>query len=332
MSVPEPQVPARKVFFREAILRALTEEMERDPRVLILGQDVGPFGGPYKDTVGLYERYGAARVRDCPVAEAAMIGVGVGAAAAGLRPVVCITYMDFMMLGLDPLVNYGAKLRFKTGGQLTAPMVIKTTAGAKGQGVAHSQSLEAWLMNVPGLRVVAPATAADAYGLLKTAIRHDGPVVYVDHKRLFQTAGLVPIAETLVPFGVLAVRRPGADVTLVGHSYSVTILLAAAERLLAFGIDAEVLDLRSLAPLDTDGLVTSIAKTGAALFVEEGQVTCGIGAELAFRVNERVPAARLDRLGARPMTISSNAVLESFALPSVERVIEATRQLLARRT
>src|SRR5579872_2363303 len=174
-----------KLFFREAIARALREEMAADPRVIVLGQDVGRFGGAYKEFAGLYEQFGASRVRDTPVAEAAMIGLGVGAAAAGLRPLVSITYMDFLMLGLDPLINYAAKARFKTGGRITAPVVVKTTAGAKGQGVAHSQCIEAWLMGVPGLTVVAPSTPADAYGLMKAALRHDGPVLYVDHKRLF---------------------------------------------------------------------------------------------------------------------------------------------------
>src|SRR3984885_3200494 len=185
----KPTAAVQKMFFREAIARAVREEMRDNPSVLILGQDVGRFGGSYREFDGLFEEFEAERVRDMPVAEAAMVGVGVGAAAAGLRPLVSITYMDFMMLGFDPLINYGAKLRYKTGGQLKAPLVVKTTAGAKGQGVAHSQCLEAWLMSVPGLKVVAPSTPADAYGLLKAALRHDGPVVYVDHKRLFPTAG-----------------------------------------------------------------------------------------------------------------------------------------------
>ncbi len=188
----EAPAPTVKLFFREAIARALDEEMRRDGAVIVLGQDVGRFGGSYKEFAGLFDRFGAARVRDTPVAEAAMIGVGVGAAAAGMRPLVSITYMDFLMPGLDPLVNYAAKLRFKTGGQLHAPAVVKTTAGAKGQGVAHSQCIEAWMMGVPGLKVVAPSTPADAYGLLKSALRDDGPVLFVDHKRLFPLAGEVP--------------------------------------------------------------------------------------------------------------------------------------------
>ena len=319
--------PAVKLFFREAIARALSEEMARDPRVVLLGQDVGPFGGSYKEFVGLYDAFGPARVRDTPVAEAAMVGVGAGAAAAGLRPLVSITYMDLLMLGLDPLVNYGAKLRFKTGGQLTAPVVVKTTAGARGQGVAHSQCIEAWLMGVPGLKVVAPSTPADAYGLLKTALRHDGPVLFVDHKRLFPTAGEVPLAETLIPFGQAAVRRAGTDVTIAAHAYMTRIALDAAERLAGEGVSCEVIDLRSLAPIDIETLAASAARTGALLTLEEGQLTCGVGAEIAFQVRERVDGVRVARVGALPAPVSSNPVLEAACLPDADRVIGAIRRL-----
>src|SRR5580698_3179318 len=206
--------PTEKIFFREAIARAAREEMRKTPEIIILGQDVGHFGGSYREFDGLFEEFGATRVRDTPVAEASMVGFGVGAAAAGLRPLVCITYMDFLMLGFDPLINYGAKLRYKTGGQLTAPVIVKTTAGAKGQGVAHSQCIEAWLMSVPGLKVVAPSNAADAYGLMKAALREQGPVVYVDHKRLFPTAGEMPSEMTPVAMGTATILRPGDDLTL----------------------------------------------------------------------------------------------------------------------
>jgi pyruvate dehydrogenase E1 component beta subunit len=327
MSSSPPTGP--RVFFREAIARALGEEMERDGRVILLGQDVAEFGGSYRETAGLLERFGPARVRNTPVAEAAQVGVAAGAAAAGLRPVVCITYMDFLTLGLDPLVNYAAKLRYKTGGQLRAPLVLKTTAGAKGQGVAHSQCLEAWLMNVPGLKVVAPSTPADAYGLLKAAVREDGPVVYVDHKRLFPTAGPVPAEETAVPLGQAALAREGTDVTVVAHSWMTRVALEAAGRLARDGVSCEVLDLRSLAPLDTDAVCRSVRKTGALLTVEEGQVVCGVGTEVAFRVRECVGAVRVARLGALPAPVSSNPVLEPYCLPSADRVAEQVKLLLS---
>src|SRR5277367_1897489 len=209
----------RKMYFREAIAKAVREEMTQNPRVFIMGQDVGAFGGSYREFDGLFAEFGADRVRDTPVAENASVGLGVGAAAAGWRPVVSITYMDFMMLGFDPLINYGAKLRYKTGGQLTAPVVVKTTAGAKGQGVAHSQCIEAWLMGVPGLKVVAPSTPADAYGLMIAALEEDGPVIFVDHKRLFLIPGDVPLAQGRIPIGRAVVRRAGSDITISTHSY-----------------------------------------------------------------------------------------------------------------
>jgi pyruvate/2-oxoglutarate/acetoin dehydrogenase E1 component len=317
-----------KLFFREAIARAVREEMAANARVILLGQDVGAFGGSYKEFLGLHDQFGAARVRDTPVAEAAMVAIGVGAAAAGLRPLVSITYMDFLMLGLDPLVNYAAKARFKTGGQVTAPVVVKTTAGAKGQGVAHSQCLEAWLMGVPGLSVVAPSNAADAYGLMKSALRHDGPVLFVDHKRLFPTAGEVPLAETVIPIGQAVIRRPGEHVTLVTHGYMVRVAMEAAERLARSGIFCEVVDLRSLAPLDVATVAASAARTGALVTLEEGQLTCGVGAEVAFRVQDEVGAVRVARVGALPAPVSSNPVLEAAAIPDPERVISAVRRVL----
>ena len=317
-----------KLFFREAIARAVREEMAADARVIVLGQDVGAFGGSYKEFLGLFDQFGAARVRDTPVAEAAMVAIGAGAAAAGLRPLVSITYMDFLMLGLDPLVNYAAKARFKTGGQVTAPVVIKTTAGAKGQGVAHSQCIEAWLMGVPGLTVVAPSNAADAYGLMKAALRHDGPVLFVDHKRLFPTAGEVPLAETVTPIGQAVVRRPGEHVTITTHGYMVRIAMQSAERLARDGVSCEVIDLRSLAPLDVATVAGSAARTGALVTLEEGQLTCGVGAEVAFRVQDAIGQLRVARVGALAAPVSSNPVLEAAAIPDAARVIQAVRRTL----
>jgi pyruvate/2-oxoglutarate/acetoin dehydrogenase E1 component len=327
MSSESPQ-PVVKLFFREAIARALREEMLRDESVIVLGQDVGRFGGSYKEFVGLFEQFGAARVRDTPVAESAMIGLGAGAAAAGLRPLVSITYMDFLMLGLDPLVNFAAKARFKTGGQLCVPMVVKTTAGAKGQGVAHSQCIEAWIMAVPGLKVVAPSTSADAYGLMKSALRETGPVVFVDHKRLFPTAGELPQREHLVPIGEALIRRQGKDVTIVTHSYMTRIAMEAAERLAGENVSCEIVDLRTLAPLDLATVCESVARTGALLTLEEGQTTCGVGTEVAFRVREVVGEIRVARVGALAAPVSSNPVLEAACLPDAERVVQAIRRLL----
>jgi pyruvate/2-oxoglutarate/acetoin dehydrogenase E1 component len=320
----------KKMFFREAVAKAVREEMASNPRVMVLGQDVGSFGGSYREFDGLFAEFGAARVRDTPVAENASIGIGAGAAAAGYRPLVSITYMDFLMLGFDPLINYAAKLRYKTGGSLTAPVVVKTTAGALGQGVAHSQCIEAWLMSVPGLRVVAPSTPADAYGLMKTALRADGPVVYIDHKRLFPIPGEVPLIEELIPFGQAIVRRTGSDVTLTSHSFMVRIALEAADRLASKGVSCEVIDLRSLAPLDIDTVAKSVAKTGALVTLEEGQTTCGVGVEVTARVFETMSPKPCARVGALRAPVSSNPVLEAACVPDAARVTEAVHRLLAR--
>lgn len=318
-----------RLFFREALARAMAEEMERDPRVVLLGQDIAGHGGSYAETRGLFERFGAARVRNTPVAEEATVGIAAGAAAAGLRPLAFITYFDFLLRGLDPLVNYAAKLRFKSAGQLRAPLVIKTTAGAKGQGPTHAQALEAWLMSVPGLTVVAPSTAGDAYGLLKTALRADGPVVYIDHKRLFPMGGEVPDTEQLVPFGRAATRREGRHATVVAYSHMSVLALEAAEALAREGLDVEVIDLRSLWPLDLDTLAASARRTGHVLFVEEGQTVCGVGAELAFQVREQVPEARLARLGARRAPVAASQALESFVIPDAGKIAAAVRALLS---
>ena len=326
----EPPSTSGRMFFREAIALALREAMRADPRVVVLGQDVGGFGGSYREFDGLFEEFGPGRVRDTPVSEAAAVGVGVGAAAAGLRPVVSITYMDFILLGLDGLVNYGAKLRYKTAGTLSAPVVVKTTAGAKGQGVAHSQCLEAWLMSVPGLRVVAPSTVADAYGLMKAALEADGPVVFVDHKKLFPISGPAPRPGEVTPLGVAAIVRPGADMTLATHGYMARIALEAADVLSAEGIDAEVIDLRSLSPLDIETLAGSVGRTRRLLTLEEGQVTSGVGAEVIARLQERLGPFPAARVGALAAPVSSNPVLEAACIPDAARVARAAVSLAAR--
>jgi pyruvate/2-oxoglutarate/acetoin dehydrogenase E1 component len=325
-----PPTATKKMYFREAIAKAVREEMTQNPKVMVMGQDVGAFGGSYREFDGLFAEFGPTRMRDTPVAENGSIGIGAGAAAAGYRPLVSITYMDFLMLGFDPLINYAAKLRYKTGGLLSAPVVVKTTAGALGQGVAHSQCIEAWLMSVPGLRVVAPSTPADAYGLMKTALRADGPVVYIDHKRLFPIPGEVPIEETVVPFGEAIVRRSGADVTLSSHGFMVRIAMEAAEQLAARGVSCEVIDLRSLSPLDSDTVATSVAKTGSLVTLEEGQITCGVGVELAARVFEKIGSRPWARIGALPAPVSSNPILEAACVPDAARVCQTIEKLLTR--
>jgi len=325
------QAQTSRMFFREAVCRAVREEMTDNPQVFVLGQDVGAFGGSYREFDGLFQLFGAERLRDTPVAEAATMGIAAGAAAAGYHPLVVITYMDFMMIGFDALINYAAKLRYKTAGRLMAPMVVKTTAGAQGQGVAHSQCIEAWLMSVPGLKIVAPSTPADAYGLMKTALRSDGPVVYIDHKRLFPTPGQLPVAEMAVPFGKACIRREGADLSIVTHSYMVRIALEAADMVAGEGISCEVIDLRSLAPLDMDTVAAAVERTGWLLTLEEGQTTCGVGSEVAARLFERLGPLPWSRVGALPAPVSSNPVLEAACVPDAGRVAETLRALARRR-
>jgi pyruvate/2-oxoglutarate/acetoin dehydrogenase E1 component len=319
-----------KLFFREALARAIAEEMAREPCLFLFGQDIAEHGGSYGETRGLFERFGPARVRNTPVAEAMTIGFAAGAAAAGLRAMAFITYLDFLMLGLDALVNYAAKLRFKSAGQLTAPIVVKATAGAKGQGPTHAQSIEPWLMNVPGLTLLAPSNAGDAYGLLKTALRAPGPVVFVDHKKLFSHGGMVPEQEELIPIGRAAVRRAGRHLTLVAHSYMSVLAMEAATQLAGQGIEAEVIDLRSLWPIDWETLVGSVRQTGHLLVVEEGQVVCGVGAELAFGLRERVPELRVARLGARRAPVAASPVLEAYTIPDAQAIVRAGHGLLTR--
>jgi len=328
----DPAPRTERMFYREAICRAVREKMGQNERVIVLGQDVGAFGGSYREFDGLYDAFGAARVRDTPVAESVMVGLGVGAAAAGFRPLVSITYMDFLLLGLDPLVNYGAKLRYKTAGQLKAPIIIKTTAGAKGQGVAHSQCIEAWLMGIPGLKVVAPSTPADAYGLMIASFEEEGPVVFVDHKRLFPIPGEVPLDGGRVPIGVSVVRRQGCDVTITTHSYMTRVALEAAVTLAKEDIACEVIDLRTLAPLDIETVIHSVRRTGALVTLEEGQVTCGVGAEIAAQVQTRLSGVALARVGALPAPVSSNPVLEAACIPNSVSVAAAVRSLLQNRS
>lgn len=318
-----------RVFFREALARAMAEEMERDPCVFLMGQDIASHGGSYAETRGLFERFGPSRVRNTPVAEASTIGIAAGAAVGGLRPLAFITYFDFLMLGLDPLVNYAAKLRFKSAGQLSAPMVVKTTAGAKGQGPTHAQALESWLMNVPGVTVVAPSTPLDACGLLKTSLRSDHPVVFIDHKKLFPRGGDLPDGEVLIPFGSAAVRREGRHVTVITHSYMTVEALAAADALSNEGIEVEVVDLRSLWPIDWPLLAESARRTGLVLTVEEGQVVCGVGAELAFGLREILPGLPVSRLGALRAPVSASPALESFVLPDAAKIATKVRQMMS---
>ena len=311
----------RVVSYRDALYEALREEMERDERVIMLGEDFAN-GGAFGVAGDLPARFGGQRVIHTPISENSFVGVAVGAAMTGLRPVVEIMFMDFIALAMDQLANHAAKIHYMYAGQYDVPLVVRTPAGAgRGYGASHSQSLESWLIQVPGLKIVAPSDPADAKGLLKSAIRADNPVVFIENKLLYPKKIEWQGDETdeLVPLGVARVRREGGDVTLVSYGRMLDLALEAAELLAAEGLDCEVIDLRTLKPLDTETLYRSLAHTGRLVFVEEG--TGGIGAEVGARAAEHLPGLRLVRVAARDQPIPSSGPLEEHVIPQVTDII-----------
>jgi len=272
----------REISYAEAIREALTEEMRRDDSIVFLGEDIGVYGGAFGVSKGMYAEFGGERVRNTPISETAIVGCGVGAAMVGLRPVVEIMFSDFLAVAMDQVVNQAAKARYQFGGQFKVPLVIRTPSGS-GTGAAeqHSQSLEAWFVHTPGIKVIAPSTPADAKGLLKTAIRDDNPVLFLEQKLLYRVKGEVPDGDYTIPFGKAACRREGRDITLITYGRMVARCLEAADSIKAEGIEAEVLDLRSLAPMDKDAIVSSAKKCGRVLIVHEACLTGGVGAEIA---------------------------------------------------
>ncbi len=325
---------ARMQMYREALRDALAEEMRRDPKVFVIGEEVGRYGGAYAVTKGLFEEFGAERVVDAPISEASTVGLGVGAAVMGLRPVVELMYVDFIGLAGDQIANQMAKLRYMTGGQVKVPMVLRMQGGTgRSAGAQHSQSLEAWLVHVPGLRVVMPATPADAKGLLKSAIRSDDPVAFIEHKALYALKGEVPEGEHLVLLGQARVAREGGAVSLITYSRMVHYALEAAQALEKEGIDAEVLDLRCLNPLDWEAVRASVAKTRRAVVVSEAHRTAGFAAELSARIAEEafdLLAAPVARLAAKDVPVPATH-LEKLSIPSAADIAAAARALVQRR-
>jgi pyruvate dehydrogenase E1 component beta subunit len=315
-----------EMMYREALRRALDEEMRRDPLVFLMGETIAERGGSYKVTEGLWRKYGPGRVIDTPIAEASFTGMAVGAALVGCRPVVEILFIDFAMLAMDQIVNQAAKYDFISGGQGTVPMVLRTQGGA-GNGLAaqHSQSLEALFYHIPGLKVVMPSTPRDACGLLKAAIRDDHPVVFIEHKLLYMTKGLVPEEEILIPLGRADVKRPGTDVTLVTYSYMTLKCLEAAALLEAEGISVEVVDLRTLSPLDKNTILDSARKTGRVIVVHEAVKRGGIGGDIAAMLMEEA-YDDLDgpvlRIAGRNTPVPYNLNIEKACIPSVADIVE----------
>lgn len=317
----------------KAITEALAEEMARDERVVILGEDVGAPGGTFGATRGLYQQFGKERVRDTPISETAIVGAAIGAAVNGLRPVVEVMFMDFIGTCWDQVVNQMAKMRYMFGGQVRLPLVLRTHVGAGlNAGPQHSGSLEAWAVHVPGLKVVMPSTPADAKGLLKSAIRDDNPVLVVENKTLYAMKGEVPAGEHLVPIGKAAVRREGGDVTVVALSRLVHEALKAAEPLAREGISVEVLDPRTLSPLDREALLASVGKTGRLVVAHEAWGPCGVGAEIAAVVAEhgfRSLKAPIRRVTPPFTPVPFSPPMEKFWLPDAERIAAAVRQVMA---
>jgi pyruvate/2-oxoglutarate/acetoin dehydrogenase E1 component len=324
----------REMTYAEAIREALSQEMTRDDSVFLMGEDVGIYGGAFGVSYGLIDEFGEERVRDTPISEAAIVGTATGAALVGMRPVAEIMFMDFTTIAMDQLVNQAAKIRFMFGGKAKVPMVLRTAAGS-GTGAAahHSQSLEAWLVHVPGLKVVMPSTPYDVKGLLLASIRDDNPVVFVEHKLLYKVKGPVPEEGYTIPLGVADVKRQGKDVTIVATSIMVHRALEAAETLAQEGIEAEVVDPRTLKPFDDETVTTSVIKTGRVLIVHEACKTGGVGAEIAARITESEAFDYLDapikRLAGLDIPVPYNRMLERHMVPQVESIVDAVKELMS---
>ncbi len=321
-----------RITMREAISQALWEEMERDPKVFIMGEEVGVWGGTYAVTRGFYDHFGGERVRDTPIAESAIIGGAIGAALTGTRPVAELMTINFAFAAMDHIVNEAAKFHYMFGGQFVLPLVIRTVGGGGRQlGATHSQTPDAVFAHFPGLKVVAPGTPADAKGLLKAAIRCDDPVLFIEHATLYQTRGEVPDGDYTVPIGKSTIQRPGSDITIVTYSKMLEISLKAADELAKEGIDVEVVDLRTLRPLDMEPVLESFKKTNRAVVVEEGWKSFGVGSEIASRIYEEAfdyVDAPIKRVAQDEVPLPYNRTLEQEALPQVKDVIGAVKEVL----
>lgn len=318
--------------YREALNQAMREEMQRDPRVFLIGEEVGYYQGAFKVSKGFVEEFGTERVRDTPITEAGFTGLAIGAAMAGLRPIVELMTFNFGILALDQIVNNAAKIRYMSGGQISIPMVIRGPGSAAHQLAAqHSQSLEAWFCHVPGLKVIAPATPHDAKGLLKAAIRDDNPVIFIEAQLLYGTKGDIQEGDYTLPIGKAEIKREGKDVTIAAYSKMLLLALEAASELAKDGIDAEVVDLRTLKPLDVATLVQSVKKTGRLVIVEEGWRFAGLGAQIAESVYSTVFDA-LDgpivRVTGEEVPMPYSRPLEDLAVPDRTRIIQAVKQVL----
>ncbi len=321
-----------RITMREAISQALWEEMERDPSVFIMGEEVGVWGGTYAVTKGFYDHFGPERVRDTPIAESAIIGGAIGAALTGLRPVAELMTINFAFSAMDYIVNQAPKLHYMFGGQMVLPLVIRAVGGGGRQlGATHSQTPDAIFAHFPGLKVVSPGTPADAKGLLKASIRSQDPVLFIEHATLYQSRGEVPDGDYVVPIGKSTIQRPGKDVTIVTYSKMLEVSLKAADELAKDGIEAEIVDLRTLRPLDMEPVIASFKKTNRAVIVEEGWKSFGVGSEVAARIYEQAfdyADAPVRRVAQAEVPLPYNRNLEQLALPQVADVVAAVKEVL----
>jgi len=321
----------REILYKDALVEAMREEMERDEKVFIMGEDVAIYGGAYGATKGLYEQFGEERVRDTAISESAIVGAAIGTAITGMRPIAEIMYIDFITQAMDQLVNQAAKMRYMFGGKTTVPMVLRTEGGA-GRCIAahHSQSLEAWIMHAPGLYLVMPSTPYDAKGLLKASIRNDNPVVFIEHKMLYGMKGEVPEEEYIIPLGVADIKKQGSDVTIVAYSRQLHVAMEAAAELEKDNISAEVIDPRTLKPLDLDTILTSVKKTSKLVIVSEGYKTGNVASEIAMLVMEHgfdLLDGPIKRVCAVDVPVPMSPVLEDAAIPNKQNVIDAVKEV-----
>ncbi|MEA4854760.1 MAG: alpha-ketoacid dehydrogenase subunit beta [Christensenella sp.] len=322
------------ITYKEAVSAALAEELRRDDKVFMMGEDMGVYGGCFGVTKGFLEEFGEDRIMDTPISEGGFTGMAVGAAMAGYRPIVEYMFSDFVTVAMDLICNQAAKQRFMLGGQVKIPLVIRTPEGSgTGAAAQHSQSLEAWFCHVPGLKVVCPATPYDVKGLLKAAIREDNPIVFYEHKLLYGTKGEVPEEEYVLPIGKADVKREGKDITIISYSMTLLKALKAAEMLEKDGIDAEVIDLRTVSPIDVETIVASAKKTGRVLVTHEGVQKFGVGAEVASIINDSEAFFYLDRPvrrfgGADDIPIPYSPQLEAQVVPQAETIYEKAKELL----
>ena len=322
----------KEMTFGEAVKEAIAEELRRDPNVFLMGEDVGPAGTVFKVLTGLYDEFGPDRIIDTPIAEAGLVGLGVGAALTGMRPIVDVMFGDFITLAMDQIVNQAAKLCYMSGGQASVPLTIRTTLGAgRSSAAQHSQSLHAWLAHIPGLKVVIPSTPADAKGLFKSAVRDNNPVVIYEDKMMYTLKGMVPTNEDFtIPLGQADIKREGDDVTFIATSSMVHVALQAAKHLAEQGIHAEVVDPRTLVPLDTETLIQSVIKTTRAVIIDEGHRGYGITGELASVVYQGAfdyIDAPIVRLGAMDVPIPFSKPLEDATIPTVKDVVQAVQEM-----